>query len=139
MKRHEIMDKLEGIENQCFKRNTGSNEAELEFKEEIADWIYALEQNATRSVRVAVIGSDCIGVGKSSLTEALLKKLDVVGKVELVEINENNTLSTGHTMNELRVDEMILTRKVVDLPFSPPEKKPHHDKNVRRHARKSQW
>jgi len=43
-KPYDIMDKLEDLQDECYKRNKGSNEAELEFREEVANWIQRLEQ-----------------------------------------------------------------------------------------------
>lgn len=43
MTRQEILDKIEQIWDECQDRNLGSNEAELDFMESLADWI--VEQN----------------------------------------------------------------------------------------------
>ena len=41
--RHEIMDKLEALEEQVWKEGfLGSNEAELHYQESIADWLMPL-------------------------------------------------------------------------------------------------
>lgn len=42
MERYQIMDKLEEMQESAFKSNKGSNEAELEFREDVADWIEKL-------------------------------------------------------------------------------------------------
>jgi len=39
MKRDEIFEKIEAIWDECQDRNQGSNEAELDFKESVTDWI----------------------------------------------------------------------------------------------------
>lgn len=47
MTRTEIFEKIESIWEECDKRNIGSNETELDFKETLADWIVILNQAET--------------------------------------------------------------------------------------------
>lgn len=50
--RYEIMDELEDILEEAHKNNIGSNESELEFKEDITDLIYSMQSEIIKQKEI---------------------------------------------------------------------------------------
>ena len=55
MKAYEIIEKLEDLYDQAWNSNIGSNEAELEYKHLVADWILKLSKDNSKVTRLEVI------------------------------------------------------------------------------------
>jgi predicted SprT family Zn-dependent metalloprotease len=65
MTRQDILDKLEEIHDKCAKQFLGSNEADLHFKEDVADWILSLTKESDSVTDVSKYICDC---GNSDMT-----------------------------------------------------------------------
>lgn len=57
MKAYEIIEKIEGLYDQAWSSNIGSNEAELEYKHLVADWILKQTKDNSKVTRLEVIDS----------------------------------------------------------------------------------
>lgn len=81
----------------------------------------------------------CGAQGKEELTRVLkameINKEDIkfVTKQEMDEIAQT-------TIDKIKIEIQTLElTKLMEMPFIEPIKKPHFDRNIRRHSRKSRW
>lgn len=88
--------------------------------------------------KILIVGG--AGASASKIAERLnIAPADIhtVSKGEFDEIISNETLFCRNTIKEIIHEIKPIER--LEMPFIEPTKKPHQDRNVRRHSRKSRW
>ena len=88
--------------------------------------------------KILIVGG--AGASASKIAERLnITPADIhtVSKDEFDEIISNEALFGRNTIKEIIHEIKSIER--FEMPFIEPTKKPHHDRNVRRHSRKSRW